>query len=102
MCAQCGASARRERSINVQRTLLLVVTVVVSLMWTMGALTLTVGHLTIISIFVASILIGLADNRIIRIIYFLSCYEEERDRGPIFWPDYVDVPSTHTASSTEG
>jgi predicted RND superfamily exporter protein len=99
MCAQCGVSARRERSINVQRTLLLVVTVVVSLMWTMGALTLRIGHLTIISIFVASILIGLADNRL---IYFLRRYEEERDRGPIFWPDYVDVPSTRTASSTEG
>jgi predicted RND superfamily exporter protein len=42
--------------------------------------TLTVGHLSIISIFVASLLIGLADDRV---VFFISRYryEEERDRG---------------------
>lgn len=63
---------------SVRRTLILVVTILVGLSWTMGLLTLTVGHLSVISIFVAPILIGLADDRI---IYFLSRYEEERDLG---------------------
>lgn len=78
---------------NIRRTLILVATVVVGLTWTLGALTLTVGHLTIISIFVASILIGLADDRI---IYLLSRYEEERDLGRSF-RQAIHVTFTHAA-----
>lgn len=66
---------------SLRRTLILLVTVLVGLTWTLGLLTLTVGHLSIISIFVASILIGLADDRV---VYFLSRYEEERDGGRAF------------------
>ncbi len=66
---------------SIRRTLILLATVTVGLTWTLGLLTLTVGHLSIISIFVASILIGLADDRV---VYFLSRYEEERDLGRSF------------------
>jgi len=53
----------------------------VGLSWTVGLLTLTIGHLSLISIFVAPILIGLADDQAIS---FLSRYEEERDLGRSF------------------
>lgn len=66
---------------NLRRTLLLVATMIVGLSWTVGVLTLTVGHLSLISIFVAPILIGLADDQAIS---FLSRYEEERDLGRSF------------------
>jgi hopanoid biosynthesis associated RND transporter like protein HpnN len=66
---------------SVRRTLILLATVMVGLSWTVGVLTATVGHLTIISVFVASILIGLADDRV---VYFLIRYEEERDLGKSF------------------
>ncbi len=66
---------------SLRRTLILLATVTVGLIWTMGLLTATVGHLTIISVFVASILIGLADDRV---VYFLIRYEEERDSGQSF------------------
>jgi hopanoid biosynthesis associated RND transporter like protein HpnN len=78
---------------NIRRTLILVATVAVGLVWTLGALTLIVGHLTIISIFVASILIGLADDRI---IYLLSRYEEERDLGRSF-RQAIHLTFTHAA-----
>lgn len=78
---------------SIRRTLIVVVTVVVGLAWTLGVLTLTVGHLTIISIFVASILIGLADDRI---VYFLSRYEEERDLGRSF-QQAIQHTFTHAA-----
>jgi len=63
---------------SIRRTLILLATVTVGLTWALGLLTLTVGHLSIISIFVAPILIGLADDRV---VYFLIRYEEERDLG---------------------
>jgi hopanoid biosynthesis associated RND transporter like protein HpnN len=66
---------------HLQRTLILVATMSVGLSWTLGLLTLTVGHLSLISIFVAPILIGLADDQAIS---FLSRYEEERDLGRSF------------------
>jgi uncharacterized protein len=66
---------------NVRRTLILVCTVAVDLMLTIGLATLTVGHLSILSIFVGPILIGLGDDRV---VYFLSRYEEERDLGRSF------------------
>jgi len=87
---------------SLRRTLILVATVLVGLTWTLGLLTLTVGHLSIISIFVASILIGLADERV---VYFLSRYEEERDGGRAF-PEAIRrtfvhaVPGIAAAAST--
>lgn len=76
---------------SVRRTLILLLTVMVGLTWTLGLLTLTVGHLSIISIFVASILIGLADDRV---VYFLSRYEEERDLGRSF-PEAIHRTLVH-------
>ena len=78
---------------SVRRMLILVMTVIVGLSWTIGLLTLTVGHLSIISIFVASILIGLADDRV---VYFLSRYEEERDLGRSF-SQAIHLTFTHVA-----
>jgi hopanoid biosynthesis associated RND transporter like protein HpnN len=78
---------------SIRRTLILLATVMVGLTWTMGLLTLTVGHLSIISIFVASILIGLADDRV---VYFLIRYEEERDLGRSFH-EAIHRTFTHAA-----
>jgi len=58
--------------------LLIVTTLTVGLAWAMGFATLTVGHLTIITAFVAPILIGLADDFG---VHFMARYEEERDQG---------------------
>jgi len=68
---------------NLHHTLILVATMMVGLSWTVGLLTLTIGHLSLISIFVAPILIGLADDQAIS---FLSRYEEERESGQILFP----------------
>ncbi|MBI3802125.1 MAG: MMPL family transporter [Deltaproteobacteria bacterium] len=58
--------------------LLIVSALTVGLAWTMGFVTYTVGHLTIITAFVAPILIGLADDFG---VHFVTRYEEERDQG---------------------
>lgn len=58
--------------------LMIVTTLTVGLMWAMGFATLTVGHLTIITAFVAPILIGLADDFG---VHFVTRYEQERERG---------------------
>ncbi|MGH9425472.1 MAG: MMPL family transporter, partial [Terriglobia bacterium] len=78
---------------SVWRTLLVLTTILVGLSWALGMVTLTVGHLSLISIFVAPILIGLADDRI---IYFLSCYAEERDHGQSVL-DALAATVTHAA-----
>src|SRR5215510_13470723 len=66
---------------SLRRPLLIALTVIVGLTWTMGLLTLTVGHVSILSVFVAPILIGLCDAYG---VYFVTRYEEERDLGKPF------------------
>src|SRR5262245_8213617 len=58
--------------------LMIVTTLTVGLVWSMGFATLTIGHLTIITAFVAPILIGLADDFG---VHFVTRYEQERERG---------------------
>lgn len=58
--------------------LVIVTSLIVGLVWSMGLATLTVGHLTIITAFVAPILIGLADDFG---VHFVTRYEQERERG---------------------
>lgn len=66
---------------KIRRPLIIAFALTVGLIWTMGVLTLTVGHLSIISIFVAPMLIGLADDFG---VHFVTRYEEERDLGKPF------------------
>lgn len=75
---------------KIRHPLLIVSALLVGLGWTMGFITLTVGHLTIITVFVAPILIGLADDFG---VHFLARYEEERDLG-------LDVTAALTAVFT--
>jgi hopanoid biosynthesis associated RND transporter like protein HpnN len=63
---------------RISHPLLIVSALTVGLAWTMGFVTRTVGHLTIITAFVAPILIGLADDFG---VHFITRYEEERDQG---------------------
>lgn len=63
---------------KLRHPLLIVTTLAVGLSWTMGFVTLTVGHLTIITVFVAPMLLGLADDFG---VHFIARYEEERGRG---------------------
>lgn len=72
---------------KIRHPLLIVSALLVGLGWTMGFITLTVGHLTIITVFVAPILIGLADDFG---VHFVARYEEERDLG-------LDVTAALTA-----
>jgi hypothetical protein len=58
--------------------LMIVAVLMVGLIWTMGFVALTVGHLTIITIFVAPMLLGLADDFG---VHFIARYEEERHHG---------------------
>jgi hopanoid biosynthesis associated RND transporter like protein HpnN len=63
---------------EVRSPLLVVATLTVALSWTLGFTTLTVGHLNILSISFAPILIGLADNFGVQLV---ARYGEERLRG---------------------
>ena len=63
---------------SLQCPLLIVFTLTVGLVWTLGFLTLTVGHLSLISIFVAPLLIGLSDGFC---VYLVTRYAEERASG---------------------
>lgn len=58
--------------------LIIVTSLTVGLVWSMGLATATVGHLTIITAFVAPILIGLADDFG---VHFVTRYEQEREQG---------------------
>ena len=53
-------------------------TLAVGLAWTMGFISLAVGHLTVITMFVGPMLLGLADDFG---VHFMTRYEEERARG---------------------
>jgi len=63
---------------SVRRPLFIALSVIIGLAWTAGALTLIIGHVTILSVYVAPILIGLCDAYG---VYFTTRYEEERDLG---------------------
>ena len=67
---------------RIRHPVLILSSLLVGLCWTMGFVTLAVGHLTIISLFVAPLLLGLADDFG---VHFMTRYEEERgaDRDPI-------------------
>ena len=57
---------------------MIVAALLVGLIWTVGFVALTVGHLTIITVFVAPMLLGLADDFG---VHFIARYEEERHHG---------------------
>ncbi len=63
---------------RIRHPLLILSSLLVGLCWTMGFVTLAVGHLTIISVFVAPLLLGLADDFG---VHFMTRYEEERSAG---------------------
>ena len=63
---------------KVRHPLFIVASLMVGLAWTMGFVTLAVGHLTIITVFVAPMLLGLADDFG---VHFIARYEEERSQG---------------------
>ncbi len=63
---------------GVRHPLFIALSVIIGLTWTAGVLTLIVGHVTILSVYVAPILIGLCDAYG---VYFTTRYEEERDLG---------------------
>lgn len=63
---------------KIRHPLFIVAALSVGLAWTMGFVTLVVGHLTIITVFVAPMLLGLADDFG---VHFIARYEEERSRG---------------------
>ncbi|MGE0826882.1 MAG: MMPL family transporter, partial [Candidatus Binatia bacterium] len=63
---------------KIRHPLLIVTALTVGLAWAMGFATLTVGHLSVITAFVAPILIGLADDFG---VHFVTRYEQERQQG---------------------
>jgi uncharacterized protein len=63
---------------KIRHPLFIVAALTVGLAWTMGFVALTVGHLTIITVFVAPMLLGLADDFG---VHFIARYEEERSHG---------------------
>lgn len=63
---------------KVRHPLFIIASLTVGLAWTMGFVALTVGHLTIITVFVAPMLLGLADDFG---VHFIARYEEERSHG---------------------
>ncbi len=72
---------------KIRHPLFIITALTVGLAWTMGFVTLTVGHLTIITVFVAPMLLGLADDFG---VHFIARYEEERSHGA----DTVEALST--------
>lgn len=63
---------------KVRHPLFIIAALTMGLAWTMGFVALTVGHLTIITVFVAPMLLGLADDFG---VHFIARYEEERSHG---------------------
>ena len=63
---------------RLRHPVLILSSLLVGLSWTMGFVTLAVGHLTILSVFVAPLLLGLADDFG---VHFMTRYEEERGTG---------------------
>lgn len=63
---------------KIRHPLFIITALSVGLAWTMGFVALAVGHLTIITVFVAPMLLGLADDFG---VHFIARYEEERSQG---------------------
>ena len=63
---------------RIRHPLFIVSALMVGLSWTMGFVALSVGHLTIITVFIAPMLLGLADDFG---VHFMTRYEEERGKG---------------------
>ena len=63
---------------KIRHPLFIITSLTIGLAWTMGFVTLAVGHLTIITVFVAPMLLGLADDFG---VHFIARYEEERSHG---------------------
>lgn len=63
---------------KMRHPLLIACTLAIGLAWTMGFISLAVGHLTVITMFVGPMLLGLADDFG---VHFMTRYEEERARG---------------------
>ena len=63
---------------RIRHPLFIVSSLMVGLSWTLGFVTLSVGHLTIITVFIAPMLLGLADDFG---VHFMTRYEEERGKG---------------------
>jgi uncharacterized protein len=80
---------------KIRHPLFIVAALAVGLAWTMGFVALAVGHLTIITVFVAPMLLGLADDFG---VHFIARYEEERSRGV----DVIDALSLVFAHSVPG
>src|SRR5262249_24745608 len=64
---------------RVVKPLLMLVTLVVSLAWSLGVIALVVGHLSIFSVMFISIVVGIGTDYG---IYFLCRFEEERGLRP--------------------
>jgi len=63
---------------RVRHPLFILSALMIGLSWTMGFVALSVGHLTIITVFIAPMLLGLADDFG---VHFMTRYEEERGKG---------------------
>ena len=63
---------------KLRHPLMIVIALLVGLIWTVGFVAVTVGHLTIITVFVAPMLLGLADDFG---VHLMARYEEERNNG---------------------
>ena len=63
---------------RIRHPLFIISSLMIGLSWTMGFVALSVGHLTIITVFIAPMLLGLADDFG---VHFMTRYEEERGKG---------------------
>ncbi len=78
--------------LEIRRPILVVICLLIGICWSMGYLTLTVGHLSILTVAFTSILIGLGIDFG---FHLLTRYEEERFKG--FNPQQsLDITLTHT------
>ena len=63
---------------SIRHPFFIVSALMLGLSWTLGLVALAVGHLTIITVFIAPMLLGLADDFG---VHFMTRYEEERGAG---------------------
>ena len=63
---------------RIRHPLFIVSSLMIGLSWTLGFVTLSVGHLTIITVFIAPMLLGLADDFG---VHFMTRYEEGARQG---------------------
>ena len=81
---------------NLRYPLVIGSTLLLGLAWTMGFAALTVGHLTIMTVFVAPMLLGLADDFA---VHFVARYQEERGSGRSA-KDALQMVFDHTVPGT--